>query len=201
MFHIIYGDTPLFTDEFSPVVVNSEYDSGDSYKNLKDQFTINIPQYLLEHNSANPLPVAASRKNVENLYPVLDHFGNDKCLIVINNFLGTDILMNNLIPIILRRFGLVILQAKKHSVEYSDSIKAIWSPSEHLTKITGNYTTNDEHTIIRQRHISEHFTPLSLSDSSGYCVGLNPDKFSSSSKPWACEVQIDLFMPKKFILS
>ncbi len=168
-------------------MVNSEYGYEDSFEK--------IPYHILTHNNGTSSP--ATPKTVENLELDLKHFGNDNCLIAINNFLEADIQINNQVPVILRQFGLVILHSEIQSFPSSDS-DLIWAPKEHLALIDGNYMVNDDYDIILNCHISKYFAPLGIRNSRhGYCVGLNPTKFSSASKPWSCEVQIDLFMPKK----
>ncbi len=116
-------------------------------------------------------------KYMNNLDAMLENLADDKCLIVVNNFVGTEIKMKVPIPVILRRFELAI--------HYGATTNIIWTPAEYLPEL--NYT--DSHHC----HISTKFA--SLNHKSGYCVGLSQERFSSLSKPWLCEVQVDLFMP------
>ncbi len=189
-----------YLHKLSTIIVNPEFDSEEIDVQLYRIDPLYIADYLFKRNTVTSS--LATPRNVENLHSILEHFGNDKCLVAINNFLGADIQMNPHVPVILRRFELVIVHSEmlpdigfKYLTEKNI---LIWAPKERLAEINGNYTVELTDEIILNCYISQYFTPMSYkSTKNGYCVGLNPIKFSSSSKPWSCEVQIDLFMPHK----
>ncbi len=149
------------------------------------------------HDTSEIQEDVSTSKFVQNLDSMLKLVGTDKCLIVVNKFLGSEIEFAVSLPVILRRFG--IAKVIKTSSTSEPLVTDVWTPQEHLFKLNGNYKSHNEYEIPHNCHISELFTPLSSDlQSSGYCVGLNPDRFSSFSKPWLCEVQVDLFMPEMY---
>lgn len=108
---------------------------------------------------------------------------------------------SNILRIILRKFDLAVVQPGDHPGVYSHN-NIILILQEYLSKLNGNYTTQDPFELTHECHISKFFTPLSLfyHPTSGYCVGFYSAILSSYSKPWLCEVQVDLFLPKNFFL-
>lgn len=161
-------------------------------------YTLKAEMVNFKHDSEEVKNSSPARKYVENLNSVLEHFGNDRCLIAINIFFEFDIQPKNSVPVVLRHFSFALLYGKLEQGKKWHNLGIIWTSEEHVSKITGNYTSNGNNykEINHNCHVSKYFTPLYFeSTNSGYCVGIYPIKFSSSSKPWACEVQLDLFMP------
>ncbi len=160
---------------------NSTYLSADVTKAVEDYLSKEKQSTTSKH-----VPT-----NLANLESMLENFANDKCLIVINNFIGTEIKETVPIPVILRQFELAISYRRWSWSNLYTNI--IWIPNEYLPKLNNNFTGEDKE--IQHCHISDHFMLLDQYHQSGYCVGLSHHRFSSSSKPWHCEVQVDLFMP------
>ncbi len=76
-------------------------------------------------------------------------------------------------------------------------------PHNLVQNLNGNFTTTrrPNQTLIEMEHnghISKMFTALTMwYYSIGYCVTLDHNKFSVLSKPWQCQIQVELFMPDK----
>ncbi len=138
-----------------------------------------------------------------NLSKLLANFQDERCLIAINNFLGVDFGPIGHTPIVLRKFGLALLA---HDISIltnasgSQFNQLIWATSNSTFNKTGS---SDEPTdldwyLTFPCHISKKFNPTILrlftTYQTGYCVNLNKTEFQRASKPWQCEIQVDLFM-------
>ncbi len=135
-----------------------------------------------------------------NLDQILHQLANDKCFVVINNFKHVDFVPGDSLPVIVRWFELAVLY--RHKLRWTQA-SILWTPANLLPFLNGNFSlkVKQHEKLADTEHkcpISKFFTSIKLKKStSGYCVGLDPVKFIGATKPWNCQVQIDLFMPDK----
>ncbi len=144
-------------------------------------------------------------KTVLNLYAALKHFMDANCLVVVNNFEGIDINPTIEYPLILRQFELGIGR-----VEYFHPINqqimatsgTIWIPKEAVFKLNGKFWTatpsndyfskgNDWARCSLLQYIYSLWPTSAISFD---CLRPNSFNFILSSRPWQCEIQVDLFM-------
>ncbi len=138
---------------------------------------------------------------LKSLRSTLDKFLNDKCLIVINNFLNVDIAPLDHSPLLLRKFEFALLHRKNAEDMYDFSgTDMIWVPKTAFYQINGNFSilfdeAQDIATFVHHCEISKHFVSFYIFlPNNAHCVELNLYSFAPASKPWQCQIQLDLFM-------
>ncbi len=146
-------------------------------------------------------------KLMTNLYSILKHFFNDNCLVVVNSFEGADILPTIDFPLILRQFDLAI-----GHVEYIDprnnksafETGTLWIPKKQISQLNGSFYTDEpnKHFFAWEKNclIFKFLYSIWPADKdSANCLGPNSINYIVSSKPWQCEIQVELFMPDNLL--
>lgn len=161
-----------------------------------------VQKYLKDIKSIQILPKVS--KTVKNLYNVLKHFMDDKCLIVINNFEGADIFPTIEFPLMLRQFDIALGRAEyTHKMEKYNSINTLWVPKEIISKLNGNFSTKISRKLLQSAwcETSKYLYSLwPVANQNQGCLGPKSLKFHLLSIPWQCEIQVDLFMPDRLFL-
>lgn len=132
-----------------------------------------------------------------NLEILLKPFRRQKCLVVVDNYVNIDVVFED-IPLISRfprpskfEFNL------KRNLETSKRLREImWSPHDVNLEKYVNGAVN--YGCFRSKYMS----PLVYFDGSQllYCLLLQLEKFSSNTRPWNCQVQIEAFVPLDYLL-
>ncbi len=80
---------------------------------------------------------------------------------------------------------------------YDFQHELVWVPSGLLTVFSGVELEPKKYRLIYHCPTSNLLTPLDFDSTLNfdYCVGIQRKKFVSLSKPWMCQVQVDLLMP------
>lgn len=146
-----------FTYKLTINMVNNGFNVSDLHKESYNRADLDeIAEQLLKQNSVQFSP--KTPEHVNNLNSILQHFGDNKCLIVINNFVNTNIQTNIAIPIVLRQFGLAVSNSELQTDNRVEK-NILWTPSKFVPQIMGNFTTNALYEFYLSCHISEYFTP------------------------------------------
>ncbi len=144
---------------------------------------------------------------VEDIGTKLANFSSDRCLTVINNFRGVDIPSFDYTPVMLRKFNLAILTHSPGHIWYNPNMysELIWAPSKMSYVTNGSFEVPEN--ILYSKHI--HFCPTSVlynpiivdigTTNRELCVVLNINAFIRVSKPWQCQVQVDMFPPNHLL--
>ncbi len=131
--------------------------------------------------------------SLDNLYLILKTLLTDRCLIVINNFRDTNILPKIPIPIIYRKFELAFLHREYYTPrnrKTSRKTDLLWISNKYISTLYGNFTSG------LNCKLSKYFRGIEPNKvNTGYCVELIPQLYVFATKPWQCQVQIELFMP------
>lgn len=112
-------------------------------------------------------------KLVKNLYSTLKHFIKQNCLIVVNNFEGADM----------------------YSKDW------IWIPKELAPKLNGNFSRQTPkdmffHGSYKECQPFNFIYSIWLVDTNSFhSLDSQSFNFILNSRPWQCEVQVELFMP------
>ncbi len=138
---------------------------------------------------------------LQNLYTTLEGFQADHCLLVIDNWQGVNIKQTAVMPVMLRKLEQALshrkLRVHSRHLEYLD---AVMMPTNHYFKnntFSGYYLTEDKY---QNCPISNFYYPLQASKiNDAFCVEINHEKFLLKSKPWQCEIRINLLMPKHLL--
>ncbi len=136
-------------------------------------------------------------KTLNNFYSTLEHFMKDKCLIVVNNFEGVDIHPTIEYPLILRQFDIALGRAvytdQKNRI--TRELSTLWVPKDMISELNGDFSTNyhfDYDRCFVLKYLSSIW-PVDRNDN--YCQGPKSFNFGMLSRPWQCEIQVDLFIP------
>ncbi len=121
---------------------------------------------------------------------------DDKCLIVVNNFEGADIHPTIAYPLILRQFDIALERA-----DYTDAyditrseLRTLWVPKDMVFKLNGNFSTNYRfHSWCLAVKYMSSIWPANRNTK--FCLGPKSFRIDLLSKPWQCEIKIDLFLP------
>lgn len=174
---------------------------------LRERYKL-VKQYLGQSALTSTSSNTNSPKSLNNMHSFLEKFSNGNCINVINNFNGIDLIPTVSIPIILRRFDLALnhLEILSEVGQWKrPKINVIWIPHRNVPNLNGNFSINvprkrGSYIITHLCEDSKHFYAVrSVDENSGHCVGLNTSNFVLASKPWQCEVQVDLFLPDNIL--
>lgn len=137
---------------------------------------------------------------ISNLNSNILGFAEDKCLVVIDNFLEIN-LPHMEIPTILRSPSLLAVEkeivfVRGRGVETEYDHHVLWGLSNTISYL-GN-TTFGEGDFIECRQ-SKHLTGIQAIGSLDYfqdmCIRLNLTSFSPRIKPWNCQLHVQVFPP------
>ncbi len=181
-------------------------DPLDNYNLRVLEHRIKVKQYVKSFETMSTK--YKSPKFLNNFYSTFNHFMRDNCLIVVNNFEGVDMHQTIEYPMIFRQFD-----AGFAHIEYFDSrkncskweIDTVWIPKEMVSRLNGKVSIgrlNDEYFDITEPDCSiiKYLYSFWPADRNSYnCFRLNSTNFVMSSRPWQCEIQIDLFMPDNLL--
>ncbi len=82
-------------------------------------------------------------KVVNDLYSTFKHFTDEKCLIVVNNFEGSDIQPTIEFPVILRNLDIAVGQITYLNPYYNKKyykVRTFWTHKEKISKLNGNFS-------------------------------------------------------------
>ncbi len=105
--------------------------------------TVKAVKKYIKDIKSNKVSLKVS-KTINNLYSALQHFMDDKCLIVVNNFEGADIHSTIEYPLIFRQFDISIARAEymNNYDENKSELSTLWVPKDLISKLNGNFSTN-----------------------------------------------------------
>ncbi len=110
----------ILTSKLMNALKHEEFSSQNSpFIPIDDYYFDEVIKYI---SNNKPLETSQSyTKYIENLHILLQNFGRDRCLVVINNFANIDLHLNSLVPLIFRQFELAVMQKKerKKSLHFS----------------------------------------------------------------------------------
>lgn len=121
-------------------------------------------------------------KGVLNLDNYFNPFGNQNCLVLLDNFASVDISPNKY-PLILRKYSLALLQGKRNR-QFQGWIHPDL-PSYNGSPSNCPLSRYQSGIVMAPNNHWEDF-----------CVTLNLTRFSSKIKPWSCQVHGSLFLTK-----
>lgn len=157
-----------------------------------------IKKHIKHIKSTPTLPKL--HKSVNNLYSILNTLINDNCLIAINNFEGIDINPTIAFPVILKQFELGVGQVKYfHPIykQFNSEIDVLWIPSNKVVKLNGNVSSDifNEYSWWSCSILKYLYSLWPPDKYSSCCHRSKSFNFILSSRPWQCEIQVDLYMP------
>ncbi len=133
---------------------------------------------------------------------------DDRCLIVVNNFEGSDIHPTIEFPVIFRQFNIAFGRVDYYHLihrQRKSEAGTLWIPKQNVSKINGNYSvaTPNQHlfSVINSeclilQYVYSFWPP---DTNSQHCSPPNAFNFILTSRPWQCEIQVDLFMPDELL--
>ncbi len=134
---------------------------------------------------------------LQNLYTSLQGFQNDHCLLVIDNWQNVKIKQTAVMPSMLRSFELAFSHRKLHAKgQYHEYLDQVLIPKPNSLK----NNTFSENSLRKGRYhdcpISSFYYPLTTDEvNDAFCVDLSHEMFLLKSRPWQCEIQVNLLMP------
>jgi len=133
--------------------------------------------------------------SIENLHDYLEPFSN--CFVHIKNHKGVDIHPTT-VPIILSEMEALLWRHNYSKYNYDNLASEKIIPVQKLTQ-KGKYVHNKINSFIDFNCTSGFFikTPQDHWKVSytGYCLAINHTHFVMNSRPWSCQVQLDIFAP------
>ncbi len=197
----ISGTLPNNNEQYTYRFVAVDGVQLEAFPNERDDLKVNkhkLVKTVQDNFQLSKLKlVTAVPGEIQNLYSTLKGFQNDHCQLVIDNWQGLNIKQTAVVPIMLRKLKQVLshrkLRVKGQRLEYLD---AVMMPTNHHLKQTFsryNLTQSKYHNCP----ISSFYYPLKAKEiNDAFCVDLTYEKFLLKSKPWQCEIQVNLLMPE-----
>ncbi len=127
---------------------------------------------------------------------LLNPFESKRCLIIVNNFHGIDTINPFNYPWITRRPQL----ARVHLTCRREVIELWYVPFHFILKDENNVFLKNHTCRLSKTFLnSQNFTSL-FDKCHDICVRLEQPGYSAKSKPWTCQVDVDI-LPEQFQLS
>lgn len=166
----------------------------------KNNYQIKMDVFKIDNQAQNV-------DKIDNLYKILEKFELERCMVIVNNYKQININPEFKMPIILKRFLLANFTLEKPQQNFKLIQKNViyvpigtqsvqWNISTNLTNMS--YSCPPSRFYFP---LVFNFYQFKACDSgwsfwnSNYCFELDFDSFSSASRPWYCEIQVELFLP------